>query len=202
MWYITSTSISFEKRGGVLLQNTDISPLVLAFKLVPQDVPGTRGTWEAGKRALTLGCALQKTDVKYLCGLFCLTYQQLVPVNFRICPMLPLSLRRHKSCEYFYSSFQEGYPYYQPLAVRRTPAHSPLSHRIFRHPGPKCARLACHCDSSVKCRMEPVYIAMSYRYPIRTERSICQEYAKYCMMWIAILRWDEHNEYENEFCDG
>ena len=38
-WDLTPTPLIFGERGGVLLQDTEAFPLVLAIKVVPQAIP-------------------------------------------------------------------------------------------------------------------------------------------------------------------
>ena len=49
---LTHTPLPFGDRGGVLLQDTEDAPPMMAVEVVPQDFPGPQGTWEDGKMGM------------------------------------------------------------------------------------------------------------------------------------------------------
>ena len=57
--YLTTTPLTFGKRGGVFLQYTETVTPVLRVKMVPQAVPDPGGTREDKKGAWSLRRALQ-----------------------------------------------------------------------------------------------------------------------------------------------
>ena len=107
--------IAFRERGGVLIQDPEAFPPVLAAEVVPQDVPCTQGPREDRKGAGALRCALWKTEVKDLRYVFHLNGQQTVPLNLQLCPMHTSSVHRHQYHGKFYSTVQTGDTLSHPL---------------------------------------------------------------------------------------
>ena len=72
-WNLTPTPLTFGEQDGVLLQDQEVSPPVLAVNVVPQAIQGPRGTQADGKWGWALRHALWKTDVKDLRNILRLT---------------------------------------------------------------------------------------------------------------------------------
>ena len=63
-WHnLSPKPLEFVEQVGVLLQDIEAVPPLIAVEVVPQVIPGLQGTPAAGKGAGAMRCALRKTDV-------------------------------------------------------------------------------------------------------------------------------------------
>ena len=141
---MTPTPLAFGKQGGVLLQDPDTVPPVLAVKMIPHAVIDMRRPKASGKGSFLLLQALQETDFKYLWDVFYMTDRQPVPLHLSLLPMYPPYLHRQQSCSKSNSAVRTGDPPSNSLAVRCPPSRAPPSHRFLQHTGSECARLKRH----------------------------------------------------------
>ena len=131
-WYLTPTSPVIYKWGGVILKYMEPPPPpVIEFRMVLKAIAGPRGPREDWKRALSLGRVFQENGTKCLWNVFCMTDQQLVPVNYRLRPMNSPYVHCHQARINLYYLVWAGYPSSQPLTVRFPPDHALPSHCLL-----------------------------------------------------------------------
>ena len=107
----------------MILQNLDTAPPVMTVNFFTQAVLCPRGPRAVRRGAWALRRGHQEIDVKYLQNVLLLTDHQLVPVTFRLRPLLMPSVRRHLTRGNFHSAVRSGDQSCQKLAVQ---SHLPM----------------------------------------------------------------------------